>query len=395
MNIQDLLDAKLLDEMIELGFVRQQNHPDFPLRILNYTAQAQYEGEWNQVTKQCRGIIYNTETGEVVARPFSKFHNYAEHAEPKDPEKLSILPLDTPVEVTDKMDGSLGILYKYRSEPSVHPNYIATRGSFTSDQALWGSEQLRRRVTKLENIGEVTYLFELIFNENRIVVDYPFEDIVLLGAIEIETGAVISASDIKWNGRKAEQFQTPTLADALLLEPRPNSEGVVVRFLADDLMIKIKQEDYVQLHRIMTGLNARNVWELVAAQQCQHLIKGRAQWGSLLGFGWERAEECLAIADDWLEGVPDEFHDWVRSTTDDLLREHEQRYTAAVAEAVGIRSRYPTDRRAQYEAAAHNPYVKEIIAVVREHNLEPLFLKVWRDLEPAATAPFTRSEDVS
>ena len=74
------------------------------------------------MTLACRGLIVDERDGGVVARPYRKFFN---HDQPDAP------PLDVtaPVTVTDKLDGSLGILYR---EPS-GAVAVATRGSFASD----------------------------------------------------------------------------------------------------------------------------------------------------------------------------------------------------------------------------------------------------------------------
>ena len=49
---------------------------EFPLDIYNYTRATVHENWWDEVTSICRGVIINRETGEIVARPFEKFHNY-------------------------------------------------------------------------------------------------------------------------------------------------------------------------------------------------------------------------------------------------------------------------------------------------------------------------------
>ena len=122
-TLDDLFDLEDLAQAIDGGYVRVQSHPDLPLRILNYTEKATYERVWNPVTLTCRGLIVN-DSGKVVARPFRKFFNYGEPSAPA-------LDLDAEVVVTDKCDGSLGILY-----PLGDGRYgVATRGSFTSVQA--------------------------------------------------------------------------------------------------------------------------------------------------------------------------------------------------------------------------------------------------------------------
>src|SRR5512142_383212 len=110
----------------EDGYVKQTKHPELPLWICNYTPKAQYEERWNPVTMACRGLVFDFD-GDVVARPFEKFHNL---------DRENLPPLDTWVRAYDKIDGSLGIIFNYEGEW-----HVATRGSFTSDQARWAQEK--------------------------------------------------------------------------------------------------------------------------------------------------------------------------------------------------------------------------------------------------------------
>jgi hypothetical protein len=79
-----------------------QTHPTLPLFIHNYSEKTQFDKRWDEVTMSCRGLILDN-NGDVIARPWKKFFNYGEG-------RLKIDDV-MPVEVTDKMDGSLGILY--------------------------------------------------------------------------------------------------------------------------------------------------------------------------------------------------------------------------------------------------------------------------------------------
>src|SRR4051812_9325678 len=110
------------------GYIRVQHHPTLPLHIANYTEKAQYEHVWNDVTLNCRGLIYD-DNNRIVARPYPKFFNYG------DTDNTGPLDLDASIIAVDKLDGSLGILYPTPDGPAV-----ATRGSFTSDQAVHATE---------------------------------------------------------------------------------------------------------------------------------------------------------------------------------------------------------------------------------------------------------------
>ena len=295
-KLYDLIDVDHLTTAVSEGYIRSREHPDNPnLVILNYTEKAQYEKVWTPATRQCRGLIVDRVSGNVLARPFDKFFNVGEHVHPDGYYELREMRDAAAVTCVDKMDGSLGILYM---APDGLPA-IATRGSFTSDQAQHATALLRERYSDLQPSVGLTYLFEIIYPENRIVLDYgDLDDLVLLGARNIETGRLHGpeASAI-WRGPRAEVLPPTTFAEALAFGDRTNREGLVVTFEATGLMVKIKQEDYVRLHKLVTGLNERAVWEHLSTHD-----------GSVTGL---------------YEAIPDEFHAWVANVAHRLLEQFE------------------------------------------------------------------------
>lgn len=276
------MDLNKLNELVKQGYLRAQAHPYLPYTIYNYTEKTNYEGAWNDYTLTCRGLIL-ADDGTVVARPFPKFFNYGQNGAPA-------IDAAAEVVVTDKLDGSLGILYPGLSGPAV-----ASRGSFESDQAVHATAVLRDRYAEYasEFIEEgVTALFEIIYPANRIVCDYgDMDDLILLGGVEITTGRTLHPYEMSWPALSAKTFGYATFADALAAEPRPGAEGLVVYVKATGERVKIKQEDYLRLHKIVTGLNARAVWEVLA------------EGGDF---------------DAFVAGLPDEFHAWTRSVAADL-----------------------------------------------------------------------------
>jgi RNA ligase len=286
-----LLPAEIdaLKSLVETKYISVQKHPDAELYIYNYTQKCQYERLWNSTTKMCRGLILDNEYN-VIARPFPKFFNLEEHK----PEEIPNLPF----EVFDKLDGSLGILYWLNCRP-----HIATRGSFTSEQAIRGTKILRKT---LENIifsqdQSVTYLFEIIYPENRIVCDYgKKEELVLLDIISKETGISV---------RNSYPSNIPPFRSALKLNSElskdlenlkglegDNREGFVVRF-SNDFRVKVKFEEYKRLHRIVT--------------QCSNLTI------------WEHLKDSKPI-NELIERVPDEFYGWVKHTMDELSKQYNE-----------------------------------------------------------------------
>jgi len=277
--------------------VQKQVHPVLPLTIWNYTPKVQYgEGNaqykfWDDVTKQCRGLVTDNE-GNVVARPFKKFFNIEENQH-------------TPTEqfdVYEKMDGSLGILFNYKGEW-----VLATRGSFTSDQSVKGTELLQKYDYQRLN-PDYTYLFEIIYPENRIVCTYDFEDLVLLGMIHTESGDEVNIhsgndEDVRFKNllnnlgfnivRKYDGISDYTYLKHAISD---NREGFVVRFSNGDRM-KIKGEEYLRLHKIMTNLSTTGVWEVLSSG-------GKME--------------------DYLKDVPDEFYKKVKQYVSTLNYNHYQ-----------------------------------------------------------------------
>lgn len=256
------------------GLLYKQTHPTLPLTIWNYTPEVQYGEKWDEVTLACRGLVTDNE-GNIVARPFKKFFNIEEnkHTPTQD------------FEVFEKMDGSLGIIFKYEAEV-----IYATRGSFTSDQAKWMENYCKEYNFNDILVDGHTYLFEIIYPENRIVVDYEGQErLVLLGIIKTETGEEIPYDDIvvaPWD--IVEKYDGIRDYSELKGKVLQNHEGFVVRFSNGDRM-KIKGEEYLRLHKIMTNISTTGVWE--------HLSKG----GNI---------------NDLLKDVPDEFYKKVKEYAD-------------------------------------------------------------------------------
>ena len=290
--IADVLDPAALASAVGNGHVRVQRHPAQPYEIYNYTEACQYAAAWTPVTLACRGLIVNAATGAVLARPLGKFFNHTEgHAPPLRP--------GAAVAVTDKADGSMGIIFRDGDELAV-----ATRGSFASDQARHATEVLRSRYPDFVPPAGLTVLVEIIYPENRIVLDYAgLDDLVLIGAVDIATGRTFGPAAVpQWPGPVVESFAYATLAEALAAPPRDGREGLVVHFTDSDERVKIKYAEYVRLHRLVTGLSARTVWEV--------LVSG----GDL---------------DALTEPLPDEFHAWVTAVAGELTGS-----VAALAETV-------------------------------------------------------------
>lgn len=290
MNIAELMKIEDLEKAIMDGLVSKRKHPVQPLYILNYTAATQFDWNWNDVTLNCRGLVID-ENYHIVARSFPKFFSY-EQLDGKLPQGKYT--------VEEKLDGSLLLAFRYKDEI-----ITATRGSFESEQAIKGKEFLPKDF--LINEG-VTYVFEIIYKENRIVVDYDYEGLVLLDIFHtnypqkyywVNDGALNLAANY-FGFRRPKIYDFKSL-DEILSYSEQNIEGFVLLYSTGE-RVKIKTEDYKRLHRLITGVSEKTVWEALKNNTFEQLI----------------------------ENVPDEFYSWVQDVKLDLEIKFKEIYNSAV-----------------------------------------------------------------
>lgn len=260
MRLSDLMDLGRLQAAVDEGLVTDRRHGG--LRILNYTNKATHSEAWDEVTTLCRGLVVD-DRGEVVARPFPKFFGVQEPHAPAIPDGCAM-------HVTEKLDGSLGIAYRHDGQ-----TWITTRGRLDSPQGRQGTEIWRERYDSVRFGPDVTPLFEVIYPENRVLVDYgTTRDLVLLAVIDIATGADLPLGAIDWPGPVAAVRRFGSV-DEIIAGAEEDSddaltEGFVARFDTGGdgphLRVKVKSGRYVDLHRLKYGLNARRVWAVAAVE---------------------------------------------------------------------------------------------------------------------------------
>jgi RNA ligase len=246
-SIQDIIGlvAQGFNDRSQYGDVKviEQNG----IYLFNYTNAAQYANRWNFFETVSRGLIVNKT--EVVARPFDKFFNFGEFGK---------YPTGHLVSVTDKVDGSLGILYRDNGCK------IATRGSFTSDQALWATEYLNENWNLSELPYELTMLFEIVYPDNKIVVDYHgAEDLVLLAMRNPTDGRYIPFYEVDafaydWGFTRPTHVVFNNITQILeATGMMRDQEGFVAEF-SDGSRWKFKTDWYRELHKFISGISFKN-----------------------------------------------------------------------------------------------------------------------------------------
>lgn len=330
----------ILQEYIAKDLVVKQDHQTLPLSIYNYSRTCQYGRYWDDITSNCRGLILDND-GNVVAKSFQKFFNM-EELEPNQ------IP-NEPFEVFEKMDGSLGIFFHYHGKW-----HMSTKGSFTSEQAIRAKELLKKYpIKKLST--DCTYLFEILYADNRIVVSYgDYEGLVLLAAFDNKTGKEVDRNELE----KLEGFDLVKkyngISDFSILKGMiaNDAEGFVIRFKSG-MRMKIKGEEYIRLHAIMTNISTTSIWETLST-------------GGTL-------EEILNL-------VPDEVSEKVVEECRDLairfdnIRKDYLSYYADITKKVGIK-----DRKAFAEEAKRFNHSSILFSLLNGRDINPI---IWKIIKP-------------
>ncbi|GAB7110129.1 hypothetical protein JCM4814A_84440 [Streptomyces phaeofaciens JCM 4814] len=396
LTLHELLPQQELTAAIEAGHVTRKAHPELPLSIYTYTRTCQYERVWNVVTTRCRGLVVDDGTGEIVALPLPKFFNVGEHeaGQPYAP----VLP-DEPFEVYDKVDGSLAVVFHYADRWRV-----ASKGSFISTQATWAQRLLDGQDTS-RLVPGVTYLAEILYPENRIVVDYgERRDLVLLAAFAKDgTEVALTEAATHWEGIGSVVTVWPAmpLADLLAMADAnrlpggraatgTDAEGFVLRF-ASGVRAKAKLAEYVRLHKVLTGVTERDIWRGHGIQRFAHLPA--KQVGQALGCSAEDIEASGGRPlDALLEQVPDEFDAWVRGVIAGIEKQMGDREQAIDA---AYRSLAPLvgDRAAFARAAKELPDPALRPAMFLRLDGRETELVTYRSIRPEAADPFKTDEE--
>ena len=232
------VDLNKYFELMHQGLVYIKKHPEYPLFLLNYTPRTQYQQKWCKELVHARGLVVG-EDGKIFARPIPKFFN---HYEINDLEKLQ----DDEYEVFEKMDGSLVIMFHYENHP-----IFCTRGSFISEQSAKAHEIFRAKYKHISINKECTYCFEVIYPENKIVVNYEdVEDLFLISITHTSSGKEIN---IDATGFKTVNKVDKTSIHAFLSGfEEANMEGYVVKYtkgLSNSMRVKYKFNTYVEKHK--------------------------------------------------------------------------------------------------------------------------------------------------
>lgn len=244
------INFKPFDELAEQGYLRKVISPCGNFLLYNYSDFCTYQKHWNEYTLVSRGTVYDL-SGKVVARAFNKYFNLSELPE----EKQNALMQEKNFRTFEKVDGSFLLLAYYGDAWR-----CTTRGSFTSDQAVKAAEILKKY--DISNLNKnYSYLCEVIYPENKIIVDYgKKEELILLAVLHTSSGVEIENYITPFP--TAIEHSYSSIDELLEIQAKLShqDEGFVVKFNSGE-RVKIKSLEYLRIARIKSNMSPLAFWE--------------------------------------------------------------------------------------------------------------------------------------
>lgn len=238
--------------------------------LIRYGLHEMGRGMWedkNSPLREARSLVFDITTEELVLTPFRKFFNLNEV------EENSIENIEKEIaecekfEVSEKMDGSMQS-FRYYDGRIIGSGSMALdpRNSFRLEE---GYQLLTDNHKELiTSMPTLTFIFEYISEKDKHVVPYNYEE--QKGLYLIGMRSVIDGEEYPYEAIKevSEEFDIPcckvyqydTLQEVLEHLDKmtvKDGEGFVLNI--DGHKVKLKCEDYLQLHRLDDKLSSPNV----------------------------------------------------------------------------------------------------------------------------------------
>ena len=285
--------------------------------VINYMVSLENTFKWDNndpigssVRRECRGLIFD-DNGVLISRPYNKFFNAGE----KEETQLNKINLYEPHVVLEKLDGSM-----IRPIPTLDGFVLATKAGITdisqqAEEFIDDKSNYNTFIRKCIQKG-TTPIFEWVSRKNRIVVDYPEDNLILTGIRYNDTGKYVDYQVMvdyatAWNIPVVKAVNGLVVQNIELFVKQvrewEDNEGVVIRFDTGH-MIKVKADDYVLRHKSKESINQeKNVLQTILEDSVDDLVPlltpedaqrlksfQNAFWASVEDVSYEMAQKFLS-----------------------------------------------------------------------------------------------------
>lgn len=206
------------------------------------------------ILRECRGIIFDSDTGIILSRPFHKFFNINEKPEVSE-SNISKAMSDNGYRILEKLDGSM-----------IRPIHMGDGIRLATKMGITEiAMQAEEFISDKKNYGDflnfcfqssVTPLFEWCSKQNRVVIDHEEPKLILTAMRLNFSGQYISYNKMTkqaniWNIPYVNEMYFDNWQDVYDVQYQ---EGIVLRF-DNGHMAKVKSDWYCQIHRVVGDLN--------------------------------------------------------------------------------------------------------------------------------------------
>lgn len=231
----------------------------------------EYWSLYDGLYRKCRTVVYDIVSEKCVLHGYDKFFNVNELDEVKLEKVISYSKNASIFEVSNKLDGSMVLASKIKNGPIllVTSNSINSETSWRLDLAY---NLLTIEINELlfDHEGD-TFVFEMISPEDAHIVNYKESEygLHLIGIRKIlsednmDDSFMVNYEEVirlanKYGVKTTETFNMTIDEIMMQIESKncDEAEGFVVRI--DDNFYKIKYHEYVQMHKILSGMVSPN-----------------------------------------------------------------------------------------------------------------------------------------
>lgn len=200
------------------------------------------------IRRECRGIAFDTATGTIVSRPFSKFHNVGEneYSQPND------ISFDDEYIIEEKLDGSMCRSIRVGDSYRLGTRAGVTEFSILAEEFVKNNPAYHSLIQFCTECG-MTCMFELLSGDptHHVVLKHDETQLVLTGIRNNATGFNYDIHNTPCDGVKtvSKLSKSHDGINALLnhVKGLEGQEGVVIKF-EDGRWFKVKSEWYIKLH---------------------------------------------------------------------------------------------------------------------------------------------------
>ena len=264
-----------LAELTAAYGIKAKGDADLDVAMLNYNQIASPMAE--VICQECRALLLEMGTWNVVSRSFFKFFNYGQ------PEAH---PVDwATARVQEKLDGTLICLYFHRGQWRVATKGTPDASGPVNSHLITFAGLVRQALAEMGSSFEdlaarldptVFYSFELTAPENRIIVPYEDRRLTWLAAWDARTLEELDIAALPdlptprvWEYPLRTLDEVMTAAEAIAPFA---AEGFIVRDAAHR-RVKIKSAAYLMVDRILCGLSTpRRKVEAVLSEQFDDMV---------------------------------------------------------------------------------------------------------------------------